>query len=612
MSFIREKAAVLLNKIKHACFDYRVTMVSVAIATLYAALCCTLGNLVDVESVIWKFVWYEEDVLRFFLLFVSAVVFTESILPYEMKGQRTKIIRILCFVLSAVISAAFIVAQNIVAIKQDIQGINNTDNPGNAIAVWTRGYIIQEWAMRCYIALILLLMLGILYFIHKKSNVGFIEYMMHVGANFCVVTAIYIVLWIGVFLILLILDLLLLDDIETLVELSLILLTGFYYVPACIMSLGNMDSNIDDGIGRILVKYVMTGMTICAMLIVYVYLLKILITWEMPSNEIFGIVSGLFCIGMLIWVVDYHYRDDTKYTRFLQLLPYGMIPMIPVQAYAMCVRIYENGMTTSRYEGMLLVVFEVIVLFIWRFRRDKIELTLIVLCVLIIVAVFLPGINMFSVSNRWQKAFLESGYNKVVSGQEITQREYDRMMGAHKYLRWQTGMEEVTREYNVNDDDFVQMLVISDLNTEDITKLESHYIYCSQLVNTIDVGKYSRLDMVDRDERYNDSDYLKENGISAVDFASFRFCVRGSEEDETFVADISDFAEKCLAYEKEHSDVTREEMSNVMRPYQEIIIDDDTILYLNSFDIKYRDGIKEGEEYFEWININISGMLLSR
>ena len=610
MKTIKDKLLFLFNKIKRSCMDYRVAMVSVAIATLYAALCCTLGNLVDAESVIWPIIWYEGDVLRFFLLFVLAAVFTESILSYEKKEHRIKIIRILCFVLSAVISAAFIAAQNIVGICRDILRASNQSEV--AAMEWTEGTLIEEWAMRCYIALLLLLILGILYFIHKKSSVGFIEYMMHVGANFCVVTAIYVVLWIGVMLILLILDLLLLNDTETLVELSLILLTGFFYVPACIMSLGNMDSNIDDGIGRILVKYVMTGMTICAMLIVYVYLLKILITWEMPSNEIFGIVSGLFCIGMLIWVVDYYYRDETKYARFLQLLPYGMIPMIPVQAYAMGVRIYENGMTTSRYEGMLLVVFEIIVLFIWRFRRDKMECTLIVLCVLVIVSVFLPGINMFSVSNRWQKAFLESGYNKVVSGQEITQREYDRMMGAHKYLRWQPGMEKVTREYNVNDDDFVQMLVISDLNTEDLTNLVPYYIHCCQLVDTIDVEKYGRMDMVNQDEKYDDSDYLKENGIAAVDFTAFRFYKRGGEEDEIFEVDISDFAEKCFAYDREHPDATKEQISSAMRPYREIVIDEHTVLCLNHFEIRYTGGVQDGEEYFKWSTINISGMLLSR
>lgn len=157
---IKDKLLFLFNKIKQSCMDYRVAMVSVVITTLYAAFCCTLGNLFDAESVIWKFVWYEEDILRFFLLFVMATVFTENILPYEKKEHRIKTIRILCFVLAAVISAAFIAAQNVDKICKHIWStVNQAEN------------ITMEW--------------------------------------------------IGVLLVLLISELLLLDDTETLVELSL-------------------------------------------------------------------------------------------------------------------------------------------------------------------------------------------------------------------------------------------------------------------------------------------------------------------------------------------------------------------------------------------------------
>lgn len=173
-------------------------------------------------------------------------------------------------------------------------------------------------------------------------------------------------------------------------------------------------------------------------------------------------------------------------------------------------------------------------------------------------------------------------------------------------------MEEVTQEYNVNADDFMQMLVISDLNTEGMTSLEQYYVHCCQLVDTIGVEKYSRLDMVNQDERYDDSDYLKENGISAVDFTAFRFYKRSDGEDETFEVDISDFAEKCFAYDREHPDATKEEVSSAMRPYREIVIDDHTVLYLNHFEIRYTGGVQDGEDYFKWSTINISGMLLSR
>ena len=593
MKYLKNKLALFFNKIKQSCFDYRVTVVSVAVATVFETVCYILDDIIPYdESLIRMFLRHEwGNVSKFLILFILATMFTEGVLSYEKKEQRIKVIRILCFVLSAVISAVFVAVQEITSSASDIIGV---------------------WAGRCYIVCILLLMLGIIYFSHKKSGIGFIEYMMHVVVNFCVTTAIYIILCIGLGLILMILELLFFNNNSLTFPCCYILLTGFYYVPACIAALSNMDSSIDDEISRVLMTKVLTGMTVCAMVIVYAYLLKILVTWQMPSNEIFGIVSGLFCIGMFIWVIDYYYRDDTKYALFVQRLPYGMIPMIPVQAYAMCVRIYNYGMTTGRYIGMLLIVFEIIMLFIWRFRRDKIENVILVLCICVVIAGCIPGVNMFSMSDRWQRSMLVPVYDKVASGQEITQKEYERMEGAYKYLRWQTGMEDIAEKYDIYAEDFVQMLSISDLDMTNLTSLESHYIHCCQLVGELDVDGYSRFDMVNQDPQYKASVYVTEDGEPDVDFSAFRFYRRSDTEEEIFEVDISDFADKCFAYAEEHPDATQEEASEAMRPYQQIVIDEDTVFYLNHFEVRYNDGVKDGEEYFKWTLVNISGMVLSR
>lgn len=599
MGIIKEKLLVLYKKIRESCFDYRVTVCFVVLATLYETVFIILDNIDNRREVfgnlpIDSFLNHGPDVLRFLLLFILAVMLTENIFPYEKKEQRIRMIRTLCFVLLAVIAAAFVGLQNI------------SDRP-----------VIAAWATRYYIGCILLLILGIVYLCHKRSSVGFIEYIMHVCVNLCVTTAIYFVLCIGFLLVLVVFELLF-SGTSVIPECVLILVTGLYYVPGCITALCNMESNIDDEISMVLTKKVLSSMTVCAMAIVYAYLLKILVTWEMPSNEIFGIVSGLFSIGMLIWVVDYYYRDETKYTLFLQRLPYGMIPMIPVQTYAICVRIYNNGMTTSRYAGILFIVFEIIMLLIWRFWREKMERVLIVLCICAVIAVFVPGINMYSLSSRWQKAFLVSGYEKVTSRQEIKQSEYDRMVGAYKYLRWKPEMGAVIEQYDIYDDDFVQMCVISDVNTGDLTKVDSHYIHCCQLVGTIDIDGYSRLNMLNQDLLYDDSAYKKDNGKYAIDFSAFRFYKSGGGDDdsvgsdESIEIDISEFAEKCMEYEKEHPDAKSEEISDAMRPYQVIMIDSDTVLYLNHFEVRYEEGIKDGEEYFRWTTVNISGMLLSR
>lgn len=187
------------------------------------------------------------------------------------------------------------------------------------------GDILNEWFQRFTVGYVLLLMLGVLYVSHRRSNVGFIEYILHLSVNFAVATAIYFTLLIGVSLVILIINLLFLSRYSSLGNYGIVLVTGIYYTPACIMAMNNTDSEVSDRISNILIKYVLSIMTICALVIVYIYLFKILIMWEMPSNEIFGIVAGLFCLGMPIWIIDYFYRDDTRYMRFLQKLPYGLI-----------------------------------------------------------------------------------------------------------------------------------------------------------------------------------------------------------------------------------------------------------------------------------------------
>ena len=349
-------------------------------------------------------------------------------------------------------------------------------------------------------------------------------------------------------------------------------------------------------------------MTICALAIVYIYLLKILIMREIPSNEIFRIVTGLFCIGMPIWILDYFYRDDTKFMLFLQKLPYGLIPLIPVQTYAICVRIYHNGMTPGRYIGVSMIIFEVIMLFVWHSWKEKLERVLLILGAGIIIAIFIPGLNMFSVSNRWQRAFLETYYNKVLSQGELTQEEYERLEGAYKYLKWEPQMKELVEQFDIYDADFAAQLVTSGVEGESLTQTQRHNIHCCQMVGNLDINGYSEFAMLNQDEMYDE----RGEGKLPVDFSAFRFYKRGSEEQELVVVDLSEFADRCIEYENEHSDAGQTEFGEAMKPYAEIVIDSDTVLYLNHFQINYRDGIENGEEYFEVTSANISGMLLSR
>ena len=594
MDFIREKCIFLYQKIKQSCSDYRVTVIAVELFTLYTVAGQIWDDLdLEYTSRVTDFLFKDWALLAFLALFILAAMLVESLLPYEKKQRNVKFARILGFVIGAAPATALVWG---LRLKESEQIFHLS------------GDIVAEWCERFVVGYVLLLMIAIVYVCHKKSGVGFIEYILHVLVNFAITTVIYFVLLLGVILIILIVDSLFLSGYSSLYGYGAILVTGVYYAPACIMALNDLSNEINDRISIIMIKYVLSVMTICALAIVYIYLLKILIMREIPSNEIFRIVTGLFCIGMPIWILDYFYRDDTKFMRFLQKLPYGLIPLIPVQTYALCVRIYHNGMTPSRYLGVCMIIFEIIMLFVWHFWKEKLERVLLILGAGIIVAIFIPGLNMFSVSNRWQRAFLETYYSKVILQGELTQEEYERLEGAYKYLRWEPQMKELVEQYDIYDADFVGRLAASGIEGESLTQTQHHSIHCCQMVGNLEIDGYSEFAMLNQDEAYD----KRGDDRLPVDFSAFRFYKRGSGEQETIEVDLSEFADRCIDYENEHPDAGQTECSEAMKPYTEIVIDSNTVFYLNHFQISYNEGMKDGQEFFEVTSANISGMLLTR
>lgn len=597
MKTLREKLLLLWKRILQSYADYRVTVCAVALLAVYEAVYNFLYIFdyeVRYEMLLWKWFGFNHasDIALFLLLFICAAIFTESCRPYTYKEKKADIIRITCFVAGGLI-AGIIVGIRIFNEAETFHVFNG---------------VVSRWLEQFSAGYALLLLLGTVYFCHKKSGVGFIQYMLHVLVNWCVATAVFFVLTIGVSLVLSVVDTLFVESYGTLGDAALILIMGLYYVPGCIMALRNTDSNIETPLAKLLIRYVLTGMTICALLIVYVYLLKNLILWEMPSNEVFGIITGIFCFGMPIWVMDYYYRDETKYMRLLQKLPYALIPLIPVQGYAMCVRIFEHGMTPSRYMGMAVVVFEIAVLVIWRFRKENMENVLVLSGVCVMIVFLVPTINMNSLSDRWQRVFLETCYNKLLTQGELTQRERQRLEGAYDYLKDKPEMATVVEQCNIYEESFASKLEESGADMVEYTQTKSHHIWCYQMVDSLDVDGYSRLYVLNENAAYHASEEEK----LPVDFSAFRFCKGEDGAGGIVIADLDDFVKRCMAFEKEHPDAWEPDFSEAMKPHNQITLGDGSVLYLNDFSVRYEDGIKDGEAYFEIESVDVAGILLEK
>lgn len=596
MNSFKEKLFLSGKRIVKSYADYRVTVSAVALLSIYEAahnFLYIFYSAVRVQRFLLKWFNYESEVALFMALFICAALFTESCVPYAYKEKKSKIIRVLYFLAGVLIAGIAVVGMSV-------------DESVHFFQV--SGSVINRWAEQFSVGYALLLLLGTVYFCYKKSGIGFIEYMLHVLVSWCVTTAVFFVLAVGVELVLSVVATLFFESYWRLSVAGRILVMGLYYVPGCIMALRNTDSNIETPLGRLLIRYILTGMTICALLIVYVYLLKNLIMWEMPSNELFGIIAGLFCFGMPIWVMDYYYRDETKYMRFLQKLPYALLPLIPVQTYAMCVRIYEYGMTPERYMGMAMVVFEIGALLIWCFWKEKMERILVFLSVCVLIAFLVPGINMNSLSDRWQRTFLETYHHKLLTQGSLTQRERQRLEGAYDYLEDKPEMASVLEQCNIYEESFASKLAETGMDMEAYTHIESRQIHCRRMVDSLDVDGYSRFDILDEDSGYHA--YGEEK--LPVDFSAFRLCKSEGGTKEIVIADLSDFAERCMAYIEEHPNAYNEDVNDAMKLYNQIMLNDGSVLYLNDFHVRYEDGIKYGEAYFEIDSVDVEGMLLSR
>lgn len=600
-----------LQKMQSSFADYKVTQTVIILLTLYAAVISMIpyDKLADLS-------FYEYTPMRAMAFFAAAAFFIETAL-----GEK-KALRICAFVGAAILAAFFTYWLKIW-----------DDYTWNAVVWWQEMpnyyrhvmYLVVKRFMNGYL---LLLFVGSAYFCFRKSGVRSAEYALRVFADMVKVFIVYVILLIGVLIIAGIIDSLFLNgsSYQYLLEsAAAILVTGWYLAPKCIQVLHEPE-NEPGSFMRTIIKYVLPSLSVCEIVIVYLYMLTIFLRWQMPSNEIFSIITIVFCFGMPAWIMAENYFDETRFSCLVSILPYIFAPLICMQAYSIGVRIYYYGMTPSRYMAVALILFEIAVILIKRFKGRHYEILLPFLCVEIVTALFAPGINMYSVSDRCQRSFLERYYEDVVAGRQLSELSYERMSGAYKYLKDEPYMKAVIEEYDICAEDFVEKLNGQDIQDSKLTEYETHYIHCCQMVGDLDIGGYREFSMLNGDVCYEkDSEelfvtvYPDENGEDKtvtygsgknVDFSAFRFVKRGTEE--VITVDISDFAKECILYERENPDAGKEEMSGAMSAYNRIDIDSDTVLYLNHFEIRYYEGVRFGEPYFKWDKVNLGGMLITK
>ena len=171
---------------------------------------------------------------------------------------------------------------------------------------------------------------------------------------------------------------------------------------------------------KILAYYAAFPIYIVLIGVLYAYIAKILITWDLPSGQINWFVSVASLLFVLFSFTILQYKD--KVTRlFSRIGGYVMIPLIAMQIYMVYVRVNAYGLTPLRWVSIMLIATSII--FVLASLVKEMRLIHGILPVIAVVALLL-GVGPFSVfevpafeqSHRLSR-LLET--NNILSGDTI-------------------------------------------------------------------------------------------------------------------------------------------------------------------------------------------------
>ena len=404
------------------------------------------------------------------------------------------------------------------------------------IAIIGNKYIREsnELIIRCAaVYCITLFILGLIK-LFKDSKLSLNEYVTRVATNTFKVQIVSSILSTGILLIIGII-ITLFKAPELLIVRAELLFMGVFVIPAMIYAVSDTKEKVWDFF-KFLIKNLSSIIVIAAFFVIYIYMLKILVTLNIPSNQIFRITAILFIVGLPIWTMVTSFEKDNVLVKTCDKLPLAFIPFIALQIYSLIVRIADNGLTIIRYFGILLIILEIIYTIIYILKKEKVYYIGYVLIVMSIIGIIAPKINATDlvVNNQYRRVV--NYLNKEI----LSPKEQSSLYSSYIYLK---GFKEGN-------------LLLNNLTKEQIeyitesreTDYNCYYSKNTSSLYNVDIKGYSKIseftvDRYDNKVTYND---LHEVVIKdkTVDFYSYIKKFINTENEEEYLLDSNIIAKK--------------------------------------------------------------------
>ena len=493
--------------------QYPITIGSIVLASLLAAI------IIDVDSTLRIYDWLTRIIFFLFYFSVGSLLteefFRHDIIHNKLKNKSLVIaLKSVFFAVNAIISFAW----DLVLVF-DLNYFND-----NLVEYFSRGLAVY----------IITIILVTVYLMLKRNNTTIESYALEVTCSLIKSTFVYGIIAIGFLIVLIIFNSLIYDteEWELIGRVEIFIASGIY-MPAIILSFSKVTGNISK-FAKAIVEYVLLSLLIIAFLIVYLYIAKIIITFELPSNEVFNILTFLFAIGLPIWTFAMEFKEDFmgKIARFI---PFAFAPFIILQAICVILRISQYGVTVSRYLGVAVIVFEIIYIALYCAKFGKyIDKMIFVTIAMVGIILVLPFCNMYAVTVKSQSSRIENIMNKGV--EYLTDEEKKAVSDSFSELKYNAGCEGNT---------YIKENYTEELSDE-ITgwyylSTDNRQYYSSQTtIDEIDISAYDKMSSLD-------SGYISGTiDITAINANTF--------QGTPITIDMTDIFEGLMEYDYDYLD----------------------------------------------------------
>ncbi|WP_339052021.1 DUF4153 domain-containing protein [Candidatus Lariskella endosymbiont of Epinotia ramella] len=167
---------------------------------------------------------------------------------------------------------------------------------------------------------------------------------------------------------------------------------------------------------RLTLSYLVIPALLVYCTVLYIYTAKILISWQLPIGNLAYLFSIFGVSGIVTYVACYSFRKISGIFKLFCDNFFRVLPVITILlGSAICTRIYEFGVTESRYFIFLLLIWFILCTFFHFFSAENkvIKLIFISIVVQLIIAAFAPfgavSISEWSQNHRLEKILVQNG-----------------------------------------------------------------------------------------------------------------------------------------------------------------------------------------------------------